>query len=130
MKSGLFDEEVVKKEAKRHNEFLNSAIGLLTFTLGLTCLGFDHPQRAALVCLGVIIPVFIQAWGYFPETIKTLRELVKETNDPHAVRVLKYLEKKYIGIRSLVTKNILYWYGLGFYLVVLLEPEYLSWVKT
>ena len=32
MKSGLFDEEVVKKEAKRHNEFLNSAIGLLTFT--------------------------------------------------------------------------------------------------
>lgn len=129
MKSGLFDEEEVMQEAKKHNEFLNSAIGLLTFTLGLTCLGFDHPQRAALVCLGVIIPVYVQAWSHFPQTIKTLREIAKETNDAHAIKVVRYLEGKYLGIRSLVTRNITYWYGLGFYLAVLIDPEYLSWVK-
>ena len=129
MKSGLFDEEDVKRESERHNEFLNSAIGLLAFTLGLTCLGFEQPQKPAILCLGIITPVIFHALQYFPETIRTLRELVKETNDPHASKVLKYLESRYLGIQSLVTKNILLWYGLAFYLLVLIGPEYLQWVK-
>ena len=37
-----------KKEAKRHNDFLNSGFGLIIFTFAFTCLGFKNTQKLAL----------------------------------------------------------------------------------
>ncbi|KGD64047.1 hypothetical protein Y5S_02587 [Alcanivorax nanhaiticus] len=129
MKSKLIKEDEIRLEADKHSEFLNTALGLLTFTLALTCLSFDHPQRAAIICLGVVIPVYIQAWKHFPKSITALRELVKDTDDEHAKQLLRYLEGKYLGFRSMLTKNVLLWYGLIFYFLVLLDFPPLEWLK-
>ena len=75
--SGLFDEEA-KKEAKRHNDFLNSGFGLITFTFAFTCLGFKNTQKLALACLPVVIGLLLQERNHFPSTLKVIRVLEKE----------------------------------------------------
>lgn len=131
MNSGLFDEEAYRDEAARHNEFLNSVLGLLAFTLALTCLGFEHPDRAALLCLGIIAPIYWQAFRRFPPTLYALRALAKEAPDEGEVKeAVKYLEKKYHGFSALFKNNLVLIIGLTFYGVVLLHPEALIWFKT
>ncbi len=129
MESQLFDESTVKAECKIHNDFLNSVLGLVAFTVGLTCAGMPNTQKAAAVSLGVIIPLVIQSFFHFPPTITALRQLYNETKDNHVKEVLSYLENKYLGYKSVLTKNILYWYGFSFYLAVLFWPGLSTWLK-
>ena len=119
-----------KIEAKTHNEFLNSVLGVIAFTLALSCLGFDHPQRPAILCLGIILPIYWRAFKSFPQTLYTLRVLAKETKDPEVISAIKYLEKKYHGYKSLVSDCLLLWSGLSFYLCVLFCPEVVIWLKA
>ncbi|CAM3627366.1 hypothetical protein [Parendozoicomonas haliclonae] len=126
MESKLFDEEDIKQEAKKHNDFLNTGVGLISFTLALTCLSFNDPQKAALLCFPIVLGILLQARNHFPPTLREIKILEKETKDEHVIEVRKYLDKKYLGVKSLLTKNLLYWYGCSFYLVVLVIHEYID----
>jgi hypothetical protein len=130
LKSGLFNEEEFKLEAKKQSEFLNSVIGIVSFTLALTCMGFDKPDNAAILCLGIIIPLLIQSANHYPVTLKAIRDLEKTEDDPHITEVRKYLEGKYLGYKALFTTNIIFIYGIGIYLLVLVKPENLMWLKN
>ena len=90
-----------KKEAKRHNDFLNSGFGLITFTFAFTCLGFKNTQKLALACLPVGIGLSLQERNHFPSTLKVIRVLEKETEDIHVIEVRKYLEGKCLGYKSI-----------------------------
>ncbi|EGQ8057271.1 DUF3265 domain-containing protein [Vibrio alginolyticus] len=57
--------------------------------------------------------------------ILALRKLVKETQDAHAKAVLAHLEDNFIGFRVFLTRNVVFWYGVGFFLVVLHNPDWL-----
>jgi len=133
VKLSLFSEKEIQDiqtEVEIHNELLNSVAGLITFTLALACLGFENPQKVAMMCSIVIIALLYQASRYFPPTLKVLRELEEDTKDTDVMKARKALEGKYYGWRSLLTKAVLFWYGLGFYLAVLLFPEFTTWLKT
>ena len=90
-----------KKEAKRHNDFLNSGFGLIIFTFAFTCLGFKNTQKLALACLPVGIGLLLQERNHFPSTLKVIRVLEKGTEDIHVIEVRKYLEGKYLGYKSI-----------------------------
>ncbi|HIF5682077.1 TPA: hypothetical protein ACX3DT_003499 [Vibrio parahaemolyticus] len=130
MKTGLLDIDEVKQRVISQSEYLNSFLGILAFTLGLTCLNFPDPKLAAYTCLGVIVPLYVKAVSMTPSSILALRQLVKETKDPHAIEVLKYLERNYVGFRVILTRNIVFWYGFGFFVVVAIAPEWIYWLRT
>jgi hypothetical protein len=53
----LENEARYKEEVQKHNEYMNSVLGFIAFTLALSCLSFTHPQRPAFLCLGIILPI-------------------------------------------------------------------------
>ncbi len=130
METGLLDVNEVRQKVISQSEYLNSFLGILAFTLGLTCLSFTEPKLAAYTCLGIIVPLYIKAVNMTPSSILALRQLVKETKDPHAMEVLQYLENNYVGLRVILTRNIVFWYGIGFFTVVAIHPEWLFWLQT
>jgi hypothetical protein len=130
MSHDLVDEETVELEVNRHQEFLNIGLGLVAFTLALGCIGTPSPEKSAWLCFPVIVGLAFWAVRHFPPTIIALRKLEKETGDSQVSEVRKRLEKKYIGIKALITKNFLYWFGLAFFLGVLGSPEFVDWIKT
>ncbi|EOX3960244.1 hypothetical protein ACS6BV_004695 [Vibrio alginolyticus] len=125
IKTGLIDIDSVQNNVVRQSEFLNSVLGILAFTLGLSCLSFQDPQSAAFTCLGILIPIYIKAINMTHPDILALRKLVKETQDAHAKAVLAHLEDNFIGFRVFLTRNVVFWYGVGFFLVVLHNPDWL-----
>ncbi|MGI1999130.1 hypothetical protein [Shewanella frigidimarina] len=125
----LFNENRYKEEANKHNEFLYSVLGIIAFTLALSCLGFEHPQRPAMLCLAIILPIYLRAFRSFPSTLYALRSLAKETKDLEVIEAVKYLENKYHGIKSLLLESFVLFAGLSFYLCVLIYPEILAWFK-
>ncbi|PKH00237.1 hypothetical protein [Paraglaciecola sp. MB-3u-78] len=131
MKTELFDENLVKKEAKRQNDYLNTFLGILLFTLGFSCLGLENPTRGAVVCIALLLPLFYKAIQYVPETIITLRVLAKEHPENEEIKIsLKYLEKKYLGFKSIFTSNLVYMVGVIMFGLVLLSPDFVYWVKS
>jgi len=125
----LFDEEQVKKEAKNHTLYLNSVLGIVAFTLGLTCVSMPNTTKASIITLGIIIPLVIQAFKYFPPEITALRKLYKETQNPEVKKTLKELENKYYGFKSMLIGNFIYIYGFSFYLLVLLVPGLSAYIN-
>lgn len=130
MKTELLDLDEVQHKIISQSEYLNSFLGILAFTLGLTCLSFPEPKLAAYLCLGVIIPFYIKAIRMAPPSIYALRQLVKKTKDPHATDVLHFLERNYVGLRMVFTRNFVFWYGIGFFVVVIISPEWLLRLLT
>lgn len=65
MKSELFDSKKIELEVEK-NEYLNSVFGLVCFTLALTCLGMGNPQKEALVCPLIIMPMLYDGYNHFP----------------------------------------------------------------
>ncbi|MFC4701533.1 hypothetical protein ACFO4O_15335 [Glaciecola siphonariae] len=131
MKSELFDEDSVKKEAKRQNDYLNTFLGILMFTLGFSCLGLEKPWKGSVVCLALLLPLFYKAIQYVPETVLTLRTLSKDhPEDLEIKESLKYLEKKYLGFKSVLTSNLVYLVGVVMFGLVLLSPDFVQWIKS
>jgi Ca2+/H+ antiporter len=131
MQTDLFDEELVKKEAKKQNDYLNTFLGILLFTFAFSSLGLEAPWKGSAVCIAILLPLFYKAVNYVPETILTLRILVKEHPDNEELkRALRYLEKKYLGFRSVVTGNLVYLVGIIMFSLVGLSPEFVHWLKS
>jgi hypothetical protein len=131
MKSQLVDENKVKEESLRQNEYLNGILGIVIFSLALSCVGLPNPQKAALVLNLIIIPMVIAAIKHVPSTIITLRELRKEhPNDEEVRDLLKYLEKKYLGFHSAMKNNLVYLGGITFYILVLFSSDFTDWFKA
>jgi len=128
METKLFDKKVLEKEAKIHRDFLNTVFGLACFTLSFTCANMSNPQKAAALCLFMIIPMWVKGYFYFPPTMRAVRELAKETKDSHTIELDKYLRTKYYGLISMLKKNIMYWSGLMFFILILAFPEVSAWV--
>lgn len=129
MESSLFNEEEVKAEVKQQSDYLNVGFGFVVFTLALACMGTPNPSKSAWFCALIVAALAFNAAQRIPVTIRTLRELEKETKDAHVIEVRKYLENKYLGAWPILRNNFLYWAGLGFYLAILLSPEFVSWLS-
>lgn len=130
MNNEWFDPKEVAKEAEIQNSELNVTLGVGAFLIALACLGTPDPQATAFFCSPMIIFLASIAVKSFPPTIDTIRTLYRETHDPEVKEVLDYLTGQYLGFKSLAINAFGYWYGAGFFLVVLASPEFTDWLKA
>ena len=125
----LIDPEKLGKENLAIQKYLNDVIGLVSFTLGLTCLTFDNSLKIACLCLPVITILFVIGIRNLPGEARALNELVNETQDKEAIEEKKH----YFGNKALlkqIVKCPMYIYGFSFYLAILIIPGFSEWLKT
>ncbi|MGP1715861.1 MAG: hypothetical protein ACTS9Y_01665 [Methylophilus sp.] len=128
----LITDEEYAQEVKSHFDYLNWVFGASTTFLAIACLQFPTPSRAAILCLGAIIPMYIYAFSSFPVSLKVLRKLYAETKDENVKKIIQHLEKKYHGWNVIFT-NFILWFGLALFLFVLASDLFqgpLQWIKT
>lgn len=104
----LVSEAEYAVEAANHADFVNSVLGLVTFTLSLTALQFPNPSKIAFLSLVVLIPLYIQTIILFPASLKALRELKRqESGNQELIEIISKLEKKHHGWRAIPRHAIL-----------------------
>ncbi len=106
----------VEEQFKQWASFLNNAVGLLSFTLGLACLGTQKPSINAAFCLIVVTLVWSEGRTYFPKEVSKLR--LKAKKDPQADLLLKGLVSKHLGMKNMLMKYPLYLFGYIFLVFV------------
>jgi hypothetical protein len=118
MNRPLITDEEYAQEVKKHADYLNWVFGLSTIFLSISCLQFQTPWRAAVVCLGAVVPMYVYAFASFPRSLRVLRKLYAETKDPEVKARAKELERKFHGWRVIFTLFIL-WFALALFFSVL-----------
>lgn len=112
--------EDIERQFKRWAEFLNSAIGILAFTLALASLGTKMPWLSAV--LSIVVVTFVRVGGshIFPNEIDRLRKAAK--NDPKAKVLLAGLTQKHLGISVLMLKYPVFLIGTLLLFSVAVSP--------
>ncbi|EGR0413316.1 hypothetical protein FG168_18560 [Vibrio cholerae] len=110
----------VEEQFERWSNFLNSAIGVLSFTLGLASLGTPVPWINALFSLIIVIYVWKQGRYYFPKEIEKLREKAK--GDEQAELVLNALISKHLNSKRVFKVYLIYWFGFIFLSMIAISP--------
>ncbi len=127
--SNLIDEEKLAREDLAAQKYLNEVIGLISFTLGLTCLSFDNSVKIAYLCLPVVAILAVIGANNISGEIKALNQLIKETQNQEAIEEKKYHLSNQNTFQQFL-KYPMYVYGFSFYLTILLMPSFSQWIKT
>lgn len=114
----------VREQFKQWAMFLNNGVGLLSFTLGLGCLGTNIPWVSAIFSIVLVILVRNQGKHFFPSEIKKLRDIAK-TNEKARV-LLKGLEAEYFSKTKLVKEYPTFLFGFIFLMSIALSPTFLG----
>jgi len=131
-KNSLVTDEEYAKEVKSHSDYLNWVFGVSTIFLAIACLQFATPSRAAVICLGAIVPMYVYALTSLPVSLNALRTLYSETRDAEVKEITVRLELKFHGWQVIYT-NFILWYGLVIYILVLFSDffkPFVNWVKA
>ncbi|MDP5208858.1 hypothetical protein [Microbulbifer sp. 2205BS26-8] len=110
----------VREQFKLWATFLNTGVGLLSFTLAIACLGTNIPWVNALLSMLIIICFRVQGKHYFPSKVKYLRQRAKE--DERAKILLKGLESEFLGFRTLIIGYPIFFIGFFFLFLVIFSP--------
>ena len=100
--------------------FLNTVIGMLSFTLALACLGTNIPAINAFFSFIIVILAVEQEKRYILSKTRKLREAAKDNET--ADTILKGLERKYLSVPKLIFKSPMYLIGFGLLLCVMISP--------
>jgi hypothetical protein len=101
--------ETIDAQFRQWSSFLNNAIGLVSFTLAIACLGTNSPSINASLSLLVIILVRIEGSKFFPKEIQKLRSQAK--TDEKVKIILEGLESKYFGFKTNFKDYALFVFG-------------------
>jgi len=113
--------EQISEQFKLWANFLNTGIGLLSFTLAIACMGTESPTINAVLSLIVIFFVRVSGSQYFPHEIQRLR--AKAKSDEKAKIILLGLEQKYFGFTTNFTMYPMFVFGLLFLIAVSLSTS-------
>lgn len=88
----------IETEYAKWAEFLNVGVGLLSFNLGISCLGTPSPSISASLSLVFMFLFLLYGQKHFPRKIRELRK-----SDLAEMDRLTHIgiEHKYFGIKSL-----------------------------
>lgn len=128
MANRLLIETKVNEECNHYNNVLNNVVGLMLLNLGVACVGTPNPQKMALVGLIVVAPVLLYATRQFSPIVKKLRMEKKAGNKSSAI-LLQFINKKHLGVKSLLSDCPIYFVSTLFYFSVLLFPKFTEWIK-
>lgn len=120
--------EDIRDQFKVWASFLNTGIGLLSFTLAIASLGTNIPWVNATLSLIVIVCIRQQGKHYFPVKVKELRERAK--NDAKAKVLLKGLESEFLSFKTLIMGYPIFIVGFVFLTLVALSPLIISLVPS
>lgn len=105
--------EEIESEYAKWAEFLNIGVGLLSFSLGISCIGATRTDVTAFLSMLFMLLFMVYGQKHFP---RKLRELRKTSLLGIDELLLHGIERKYFGIRS-VFKNfpifLTGWFFLG-----------------
>ncbi|EGR1145869.1 TPA: hypothetical protein ACN343_004492 [Vibrio parahaemolyticus] len=130
--SYLINRKKYDAETKSLTSYFNQVFGILVFTISLTCLSFPNPQKAALFSLPIILALF----GLAPKVkeLRLVRTLIKEHDDEEEKKVLEQELQGFIKADSGFLKSLkqvpVYYYGVMFYLAVLVSEDFGVWFRT
>lgn len=88
----------IETEYAKWAEFLNVGVGLLSFSLGISCLGTTRTDVTAFLSLLFMLLFMVYGQKHFP---RKLRELRKASLVGIDELLLHGIERKYFGIKSL-----------------------------
>lgn len=114
----------LREQFEKWADFLNTAIGLLSFSFALACLGTKTPALNAWLALLVVGFVRYKGSHIFPGEILRLRKAAK--TDQKARVVLVGLSKEFLGFKALVTGYPIFL--IGALLLMLIAAS--SWLIT
>ena len=98
----------IEAEYMRWSEFLNVGIGLLSFSLAISCLGTPAPKNAALISLIFMLLFMIYGQKHFPRKLRELRKISLKGVDEVA---LLGIERKYFGLDALLRNFPVFLFG-------------------
>ncbi len=128
----MYNVETLRREIERYFNILNLQLGLFLFTVAMACITMSNPCKAAAVSLIMVLPLF--GWAvknHFPPTIETLRVLCQEhPSDTELAELLALTERNHFGFMHVAFNTLVFWVGFIFYAVVLVFPEFSTWVKS
>ena len=90
--------EEIESEYAKWAEFLNVGVGLLSFSLGISCLGTPRPDITSFLSLIFMFMFMVYGQKHFPRKIRELRKADLAGMDQLA---LLGIERKYFGLQSL-----------------------------
>ncbi|MFO4713454.1 hypothetical protein V5H05_18170 [Vibrio cholerae] len=127
----LIDKKKYTADEKSHRDYFNHIVGIITFTITLTCLSFDNPQKVALLCFPIVLALLLGAPEF--KSLKDARNLIELAENDHDKKLLEAQLKKETGpflkFRELFQMAI-YFYGLIFYILVATKPEITNYLKS
>lgn len=112
--------ENIAAQFEKWAEFLNSAIGLLAFTLGLASLGTKIPWISATLSMFIVFLVRAGGGHVFPSEIERLRRASK--SDKKADVIVKGLIEKHLNANVLILKYPVFLLGMLFLFSVAASP--------
>ena len=118
----------IREQFKLWATFLNTGIGLLSFTLAIACLGTNIPWVNALLSMLIIVCIRVQGKHYFPSKVKDLRKRAKE--DEKAKVLLKGLESEFLSFKTLITGYPIFLIGFLFLFLVIFSPFLVNIIPT
>lgn len=105
--------EEIEIEYAKWAEFLNVGVGLLSFSLGISCLGTPHPDITSFLSLIFMFMFMLYGKKHFPRKIRELRKTELIGMDE---LTLLGIERKYFGFRSVLHNFPVFlggWFFLG-----------------
>jgi hypothetical protein len=88
------------RQFARWKIFLNGGIGLVAFSLALSCLGTKTPVLNAWLSMAVLVCIRIYGKDQFPAEVTRLRKEAK--HDPKAAIVLHGVLHRFMGMKTLI----------------------------
>lgn len=85
----------LESEMERWREHLNLTVGILTYTVGLACLGLRMPSLYAGISFIFISLIGISGAKYFPPMVRALRDKQRTTEEDIVYRGIM---SKYFGL--------------------------------
>ena len=119
----------IETEIEKYSKHLNLVVGVLIFTITMACLSLPNPQKAAFFALPIVLGILLGIEKYFPETVRIIRQLIKETNDPKTKKQLKKELANHFNIKWLISNIVFLWAYTTFF-AVLMFPEYTARLKA
>lgn len=89
----------IESEYAKWAEFLNVGVGLLSFSLGISCIGTARPDITGFISLLFMFMFMAYGQKHFPRKIRELRK-----SDLVGIEQLKLqgIERNYFGIRNVL----------------------------
>lgn len=101
----------IEAELAKWAEFLNVAVGLFSFSLGISCLGTSRPDVTGFISLVFVLLFMAYGRKHFPRKILELRKA--ELSELDQLKLIG-IEKKSFGLRSLLKNFPVFWTGWTF----------------